>query len=194
MSNSKGRSRARAVGKQRLCPLGDSLRDWDRPKPIKVRNLFTLLNKTELLDNQNDHIRIKLRLETTTGQVIINGMVDSGATEDFINEGFGNKENMKIKKGKKGREIDVVNGRSSAMGPVTHMAEVHMDSGPDREKAILQVANLPNQEVILAISWLSNHYPGINGWEGKITVHYEQCTTWCHKESPTVYVIPKEEP
>ena len=79
------------------------------------------------------------------------------------------------------------------MGPVTHMAEVHLNSGPVREKAILLVANLHNHEVILAIPWFSNHNPGIKGREGMITVHYEQCTKWCLKESPTVYVIPKEE-
>jgi len=124
-SNINRRSGARAVRKQRLCPLGNGLTDWDRPKPIKVRNLFTLLNKMKLLDNQNDHIMIKLRLETTTPQVIINGMVDLGATEYLINEGFCNKENVKIKKGKKGREIYLVNGRTSAVGPVTHMVEVH---------------------------------------------------------------------
>jgi len=79
------------------------------------------------------------------------------------------------------------------MGPITHTAKVPMDIGSHRELAIFQVAKLPNHEVILGMPWLEQHSPRIDWGQGKITFESERCTTWCLKESPTVYAIPENE-
>jgi len=41
--------------------------------------------------------------------------------------------------------------------------------------------------------WLKQHSPRIDWGQGKITFESERCTTWCLKESPTVYAIPEDE-
>jgi len=79
------------------------------------------------------------------------------------------------------------------MGPITHIAKVPMDIGSHRELATFQVAKLPNHEVILGMPWLKQHSPRIDWGQGKITFESERCTTWCLKESPTVYAIPEDE-
>ena len=53
-----------------------------------MRNLYAALNNTETLDNENDHIMVQIRLHGTKRQVTINAMIDSGATEDFIDKEF----------------------------------------------------------------------------------------------------------
>jgi len=79
------------------------------------------------------------------------------------------------------------------MGPITHTAKVAMDIRSHWELAIFQVAKLPNHEVILGMPWLKQHSPQIDWGQGKITFESERRTTWCLKESPTVYAIPEDE-
>jgi len=158
-----------------------------------MRNLYAALNNTETLNNENNHIMVTIRLHGTTRQITINAMIDSGATEDFIDKGFCCKYNIRTKQAKTIREVYLVDGRPSAMGPVTHTAEVPMDIRSHKEMAIFQVAKLLNYEVILGMPWLKQHSPRIDWGQGKITFEGERCTTWCLKQSPTVYAIPEEE-
>jgi len=157
-----------------------------------MRNLYVALNNTEALNNQNDHIMVTIRLHGTTRQITINAMIDSGATEDFIDKGFCSKYNIRTTQAKTIREVYLADGRPSAMGPITHTAKVPMDIGSHRDLAIFQVAKLPNHEVIVGMPWLKQHSPRIDWGQGKITFESERCTTWCLKESPTVYAIPED--
>jgi len=158
-----------------------------------MRNLYAALNNTEILDNENDHIMVQIRLQGTKRQVTINAMIDSGATDNFIDKGFCSKYNISTTQAKTTREVYLADGQRSAMGPITHTAKGLMDIGSDRELATFQVAKLPNHEVILGMSWLKQHSAQIDRGQGKITFESERCTTWCLKESPTVYAIPEDE-
>jgi len=158
-----------------------------------MRNLYAALNNTQTLNNENDHIMVTIRLHGTTREITINAMIDSGATEDFIDKGFCSKYNIRTTQAKTIREVYLADGRPSAMGPITQTAKLPMDIGSHRELAIFQVAKLPNHEVILGMPWLKQHSPGIDWGQGKIIFESERCTTWCLKESPTVYAIPEDE-
>jgi len=187
-----GRKRER-VGKQRESPVSNGLRDKTKTKPIEMSKLYAALNNTEALDNENNHIMVTIKLQGTTRQVTIKAIIDSGATEDLIDRGFCNKYNIRTTQAKTIREVYLADGRPSSMGPVTHTPKVPMDIGSHRELAIFQVAKLPNHEVILGMPWLKQHSPRIDWGQGKITFESERCTTWCLKESPTVYAIPEDE-
>ena len=158
-----------------------------------MRNLYATLNKTEALNNENDYIMVTIKLHSITRQITINEMIDSGATEDFIDKGFCGKYNIRTTQAKSLREVYLADGRPSAMGPITHTAKVPMDIGSNRELAIFQVAKLPTHEVILGMPWLKQHSPRIDWGQGKITFESERCTTWCLKESPVVYAIPEDQ-
>jgi len=119
--------------------------------------------------------------------------MDSGASKDFIDKAFCSKYNIRTTRAKMMREVYVVDGRPSAMGPITHTAKGPMNIGSHRELAIFQVAKLPNHEVILGMPWLKQHSPRIDWGQGKLTFESERCTTWCLKESPKVYAIPEDE-
>jgi len=62
---------------------------------------------------------VKIQLHGGKESVTINAMIDSGATEDFIDREVCNKHGMKIIKAKNPREINLAEGKPSAMGPVT---------------------------------------------------------------------------
>jgi len=157
-----------------------------------------VLESTETLDhnennnNENHHIMIKLQLDGRNNEVAINAMIDSGATEDFINRNFCHKYNIRTTKAKKIQEIHLAEGQPSIMGPVTHIVKVPISIGSHRELATFRVANLPNHEVIHSMPWLRNHDLQIDWGQGKITFESERCTTWCLKESPMVFAITED--
>jgi len=157
-----------------------------------MENYYAALNYTETHDNDKDHIMVKIQLHGENESVTINAMIDSGATENFIDREVCNKHGIKMIKAKKPREIYLADGKPSAMGPVTHMMKVPMDISSHRELATFQVANLQNHEVILGMPWLREHNPTIDWNDKRITFNSERCTTWCLKSSPVAYAVPED--
>jgi len=157
-----------------------------------MENYYAALNYTDTIENDNDHIMVKIQLHGGKESVTINAMIDSGATEDFIDRQVCNKHGIKMIKAKNPREIYLADGKPSAMGPVTHMTKVPMDISSHRELATFQVANLQNHEVILGMPWLREHNPTIDWNDQRITFNSERCTTWCLKSSPIAYAVPEE--
>jgi len=175
-----------------MSPVKDGLRERPERKPITMENYYAALNYTETLEQDNVHIMVKIQLYGGKESVTINAMIDSGATEDFIDREVYNKQGIKMIKAKNHREIYLADRKPSAMGPVTHMTRVPMDIRSHWDLATFQVANLQNHEVILGMPWLREHNPTID-WNDKwITFTSESCTTWCLKCSPVAYALPEE--
>ena len=136
---------------------------------------------------------IKVKLQGKYESVKINAMIDSGATEDFIDKRICDKHQITTKVAERPREIYLADGNLSEMGSITHIAEVPMEIGGHRELATLQVANLQNHEIILGMPWLKGHNPKIDWEEQKITFDSERCITWCLDKSATIYAVPETE-
>ena len=149
-SSGNRNAKRRVVGKRRKSPVGGSLRDSDT-KTIKPRNYYAIRSNTAHLENENDHLMIGVKLRGKNREVTINAMIDSGATDDFIDKGFCDKYGLRTTKKKIPREILLADREISTMGPVTHVATVPMDIGSHRETNSFEVANLPNHEVILGM-------------------------------------------
>jgi len=160
-SQGNGGRKSRRIGKRRKAPVSNGLRDRTKQKPVEIRNLYAALNNTEALNDKNDHIMGTIRLHGTTKQITINAMIDSGATEDFIDKGFCSKYDIRTTQAKTVRDVYLADGRPSALGPITHTAKVPIDIGSHRELGIFQVAKHPNHEVILGMPWLKQHSPRI---------------------------------
>ena len=152
----------RGVGKRRRLPVKDGLRSRPERKPIIVQNFYAKLNNTESLEKDDDHILIIVVLQGKQDNLSINAMIDSGATEDFIDKEVCQKHQISTIATENPREIYLADGNPSDMGPVTHIAKVPMTIGNHQEVATLQVANLQNHEVILGMLWLNGHNPRID--------------------------------
>ena len=99
------REGTRTVGKRSRSPVRDGLKDRPERKPIIMENYYAALNYTETLEHENDHIMVKVHLHGERETVTINAMIDSGATEDFIDQEVCNKHGIKMIKAKNQREI-----------------------------------------------------------------------------------------
>jgi len=56
-----------------------------------------------MLENENDHTMIKIRLHGINDNTTVNAMIDSGATEDFIDREFCHKYQIRTTKAKNPR-------------------------------------------------------------------------------------------
>jgi len=70
-----------------------------------MENYYAALNYTETLDNDKDHIMGKVQLHDEKESVTINAMIDSGATEDFIDREVCQKHGIKMIKAKNPRDF-----------------------------------------------------------------------------------------
>jgi len=170
----------------------DGLRDRPKPKPIIIENYYAALKQTETLEHDNDYILGMIQLHGGKESVTINAMVDSGATEDFIDREVRNKHGIKMIKAKNPTKIYLADGKSCARGPVTHMTKLPIDISSHRELATFQVANPQNHEVILGMPWLREYNPTIDWNDKRMTFNRELCTTWGQKGSPVAYGVPEE--
>ena len=101
----------RIIGKRGESPVGGGLRDNNK-KAIKPTNYYAVLSNTAHLDNETDHIMIGVRLRGSYREVTINAMIDSGATNDFIDKGFCDKYRLKTTRKKTSKEILLADGKS----------------------------------------------------------------------------------
>ena len=83
-----------------MSPVRHGLRDRPERKPIITANYYAELNFTEILQNDKDHILVQVQLHGEKETVTINAMVDSGATEDFIDSEVCKKHGIKTSKAK----------------------------------------------------------------------------------------------
>jgi len=60
-----------------MSPVRDGLRDRPERKPIIMGNYYVALNYTDTLENENDHIMVKIELHGEKESVTINAMIDS---------------------------------------------------------------------------------------------------------------------
>ena len=169
----------------------DGLRSRPELKPIIVQNFYAELDNMESLERDGDHIMKKVILQEKKRKLSINTMIDSGATEDFIDKEVCQKHQISTIATENQREIYLADGNPSDRGPVTHIAKGPMTIGNHQEVATLQVANLQNHEVILRMPWLKGHHSTIDWGKNKIPLDSERCTTWCLDRKSTVYAIPK---
>ena len=178
--------------KRRKPSVKDGLRG-KKPKLIKVTNIYTALNHTESLDNEADDIMIKRKLCNGENRITTNAMVDSGATADFIDQQFCIQHQIPVRKLEQAREVFVIDGKSSSVGPITQEAIIAMDIRSHREKIRFQLANLKKHEAILGMPWLKRHNPTINWDKEQLIFNSERYTEICLKNPPVVKAIPEEE-
>ena len=83
-----------------------------------MENYYAALTYTDTGENDNDYIMVKIQLDGGKESVTINAMIDSGATEDFIDPEVCKKHGIKMIKAKNPREIYLADGKPSARVPL----------------------------------------------------------------------------
>ena len=122
-------------------------------------------------------------------------MDDSGATaEGFISDSYAQKHDIPLIKLKRPRRLNVVDGRPSTVGNVTHKVAVKLSFDHHAEEIELFVTRLANYDVILGKPWMAKHNPLINWTTNTLCFDKLYCQKHCltaNCSSQTVHGIDK---
>jgi len=118
------------------------------------------------------------KLENHKG-VAVRALLNSRATDLFMNTTFAREKGFKMEKLKKPLLVRNVDGTVNAGGAITHQVECNMFFKGHVERARIDVCNLGKTEVILGMPWLAAHNPEIDWEKGEVEMTY--CPPICGK-------------
>nr|ODN74269.1 hypothetical protein L203_06646 [Cryptococcus depauperatus CBS 7841] len=109
-------------------------------------------------------------------RVLHYAMLDSGATNNFINSTFLAETNIQKIKKKNPLQLQVIDGRPIKSGAVTHnTCPIQILTQDHKETVSFDITTLGDYPVILGLPWLSHHNPNIN-WINR-TIDLSSVTT-----------------
>jgi hypothetical protein len=99
-------------------------------------------------------------------------LLDSGATENFINPGYARELRLPIEELAEPRKVFNVDGTQNRHGQITHYTDLDVQTGDQMRTMHFLLTNLGEQKVILGYPWFAAVQPVINWAKGWIA--YEQ--------------------
>jgi hypothetical protein len=98
----------------------------------------------------------------------VNALIDSGATDNFIDFRTVAKLRLGTKKLPRARQLFNVDGTHNQAGLIEESIHLYIDRGDERIQTQLHVTNLGRDRLILGYPWLEAFNPEINWAEGKL--------------------------
>ena len=112
--------------------------------------------------------------------VTVKALLDSGATEIFVDKKFVEEHGFRLEKLDQPVEVKNVDGTSNSEGNIIHELECNVFYRGHHERLRMDVCNLERTKIILGMPWLAAHNPEIN-WEiGEVRML--RCPPWCGKQ------------
>jgi len=111
--------------------------------------------------------------------VVVDTLLDSGATGLFIDTTFAKEKGFKLEKMRNPLLVRNVDGMANIEGAIMHQVECNMFFKGHVERVRMDVCNLGKTKVILGMPWLAAHNPEID-WE-KGEVKMTRCPPICGK-------------
>ncbi|KAJ6436324.1 mRNA 3 end-processing YTH1 [Purpureocillium lavendulum] len=119
-------------------------------------------------------------IDDTSTSIKTNAMLDSGATgKGFVDESFAHANNLTLYKLRNRRRLNVVDGRPSSAGDITHVAKLEMDIKGHKDRMLFYVTKLGKYDIILGKPWLTDHNPVINWSTNMVSFNSEHCRRHC---------------
>ena len=119
------------------------------------------------------------RIDTQEG-VIVEALLNSGATGLVMSLEFARKLSFKLKKLERPMNVRNVDGSLNKEGPIEHMVEVNIYYQGHRERTEIDVIGGQKWTVILGIPWLACHNPEIDWRTGEVKMM--RCPEECGKQ------------
>jgi len=135
----------------------------------EVRRTFKILREVWL------NIGIE-KIDTHEG-VMIKALLDSGATEMFMDRQTASRHGFKLQKLERPLMVKNVDGTVNSGGAITHQVECNVFYKGYMERMRMDVYDLGKTEVILGMPWLAAHNPEIDWETGEVKM--TRCPPLC---------------
>ena len=119
------------------------------------------------------------RIDTQEG-IIVEALLDSGATGLVMSSEFAKKQGFKLKKLKRPINVRNVDRSLNKEGPIENIVEVNIYYQEHRERTEIDVIGEQKWMVILGMLWLACHNPEIDWRTGEIKI--TRCPKECRKQ------------
>uniref|UniRef100_R4GDC8 CCHC-type domain-containing protein n=1 Tax=Anolis carolinensis TaxID=28377 RepID=R4GDC8_ANOCA len=114
------------------------------------------------------------------GPVMIHAMIDSGATNNFIDREYADSLGLQYHDFKNARVVQAIDGRPLKTGPVSQWSEpTRMWIREHMEEISFFVTEVPHFPVILGIPWLTLHDPNISWSNRELQFASPYCQNHC---------------
>jgi len=155
--------------------------------PEKLGNKINFTNTTKRVRDMQcilwllREVWMKIGLEKLENHegVAVKVLLDSRATELFINRTFAKEKGFKLEKLKKPLLVRNTDRIVNVGGAITHQVECNMFFKGHVERARIDVCNLGKTEVILEMPWLAAYNLEINWEKGEVKI--TRCPPICGK-------------
>jgi predicted aspartyl protease len=127
---------------------------------------------------------LKIKLVLTTTQKTEEALIDSGATENFLDPRTVSKLRLPTEELEKPRSIHNIDGTSNQGGLITRKCHLNIQMGHLRKEMEFFITNLGQDCIILGYPFLQNFNPEINWETGKVhhisQIFFKPIQIWRH--------------
>jgi len=139
----------------------------------EIRRTFKMLREVWL------NIGVE-KIDTYEG-IIIKALLDSSATEMFMDRQTAARHGFKLQKLERPIAVRNVDGTNNSGGAITHQVECNVFYKGHVERIRMDIYDLGKTEVILGMPWLAAHNPEINWETGEVKMM--RCPSLCGERS-----------
>jgi hypothetical protein len=140
-------------------------------KFLNGKELIAVINRLEIdtmVITKQKSLNIPVDVVTYNKTETVDALIDSGATDNFIDFRTVTKLRLGTKKLPRARQLFNVDGTHNQAGLIEESVHLYIDRGDERVQTQLHVTNLGKDRLILGYPWLEAFNPEINWAEGKL--------------------------
>lgn len=109
---------------------------------------------------------VHFKSERTNELTRVYALVDSGATENFIDKDLVSRHQLPKQKLSYPIEVLNIDGTKNHHGSTTHVVDLEFYIGNHKETPTLGIASIGKNDIILGSKWLEKHNPSIDWHHG----------------------------
>jgi hypothetical protein len=140
-------------------------------KFLDGKELIAVINRLEIdtmVITKRKSLNIPVDVVTYNKTETVDALIDSGATDNFIDFRTVTKLRLGTKKLPRARQLFNVDGTHNQAGLIEESVHLYIDRGDEHVQTQLHVTNLGKDRLILGYPWLEAFNPEINWAEGKL--------------------------
>jgi hypothetical protein len=113
-------------------------------------------------------MRIPVLIRTSSNKADIRALVDSGATDNFINERFVKRMGLGMAALPQPRQLFNIDNTNNKGGMITHYVDLQVDTSRSSRDMQFLITNIGKEDVLLGYPWLSAFEPKFSWTHGTI--------------------------
>ena len=125
-------------------------------------------------------MKIGLERIDTQERIMVEALLDSGATGLVMSSEFAKKQGFKLKKLERLMNVRNVDGSLNKEGPIENTVEVNIYYQEHRKRTVIDVIGGQKWTVILGMLWLAHYNPEIDWRTGEVKI--TRCLEECGKQ------------